>query len=200
MRATLRRFGRDRRGVSAVEFGLVGVPFLGLLAAIFETGFVFLNSVGLQAAVQTAARSMLTGTAQAASATISTADQFRTTYICPASGEQILPSFVDCSKLIIDVRPATSFSSADTTNDFYNNASNQEFCPGAPQIITVIRVAYPMPVFLPIVAGLTNIFEVSAGLVSDVPNNPGLKHLLLATVVLRTEPYAAANYTKLTGC
>ena len=197
---SLHRFRRDHRGVSAVEFGLIAVPFIGLLGAIFETGFVYLNSVGLQAAVQTAARSILTGNAQAASATITNATQFRTTYICPASGPQVLPSFVTCANLIIDVRPAASMSSTDTTNDFYSNPANQKFCPGAPGTPTVVRVAYPMPVFFPIVAQATSIFDVSAGLVSNVPGNPGQKHLLLATVVFQTEPYSAGNYTKLAGC
>ncbi|HUO53892.1 MAG TPA: TadE family protein, partial [Rhodoblastus sp.] len=37
----LRRFVRGRRGVAAIEFAMVAVPFIGLLAAIFETAFVF---------------------------------------------------------------------------------------------------------------------------------------------------------------
>ena len=198
----LRRFKRDRKGVSAVEFGLVSVPFLGLFCAIFETGFVYLNSVGLDAAVQTAARNILTGNAQLAgvNGTVTSAAQFRTTYLCPSTGPQVLPSFITCANLIIDVRPATSFASADTTNDFYSNTSNQEFCPGAPGTITIVRVAYPMPVFLQIVAKATSLFDISAGLVSNVPNLSGTYHLLMATSVFQTEPYSAASYTKLAGC
>ncbi len=199
---TLRRFRGDRKGVSAVEFGLVSVPFLGLFCAIFETGFVYLNSVGLDAAVQTAARNILTGNTQTAgvNGTVTNAQQFRTTYLCPSTGEQVLPSFVKCANLIIDVRSATSYSGVDTTNDFYSNTANQQFCPGAPGTITIVRVAYPMPVFLPIVAKVTSIFEVSAGLVNNVPNLAGTYHLLLATAVFQTEPFSGANYTKLAGC
>lgn len=193
------RFRRDRKGTTAVEFGLVVVPFLGILLAIFETAFMFWNSEGLEAAVQDAARNILTGTAQAAN--ISTADQFRTTYLCPATGRRILPSFIDCSQLIIDVRTATAFASADTSNDFYLNPASTQFCPGAPGTIVIVRVAYPMPVFLPIIAGFSNagIHQVTTGLISDVPNNPGMKHLLLGTAVFQTEPYAA-NYTAPAGC
>ena len=189
----VQHFRRDRRGVSAVEFGLVAVPFLGLLMAIFETGFVFFNSVGLSAAVQTASRTILTGNAQAANATVSTPAQFNTAYICPN-----LPTFMTCSWLITDVRTASAFASADTTNDFYTTAT--EYCPGAPQTIVIVRVAYPMPVFFPIIGLMPKLGKITSGLVTNVPNNPGQKHLLLATAVFQTEPYAASNYTKRTGC
>ena len=192
-RRALLRFRRDRRGATAVEFGLVAVPFLGLLMAIFETGFVFFNNVGLQSAVQTASRTVLTGTAQANSATVSTVAQFNATYICPN-----LPSFISCSSIITDVRTATAFASADASNDFYTTAT--EYCPGAPGTIVVVRVAYPMPVFFPIIGMMPKVGQITAGLVSNVPNRPGLKHLLLATSVFQTEPYAAANYSKGSGC
>ena len=187
------RFGRDRRGATAVEFGLVAVPFLGLLMAIFETGFVFFTSVGLQSAVQAASRAVLTGNAQAVSATVSTPAQFNAAYICPN-----LPSFISCSSIITDVRTATAFASADVTNDFYTTTT--EYCPGAPGTIVVVRVAYPLPVFFPILGLMPKVGQITAGLVSNVPNQPGLKHLLLATSVFQTEPYAAVNYTKGTGC
>ncbi len=201
----LRRFRRDRRGVSAIEFGLISVPFLGLFCAIFETGFVYLNSVGLDAAVQTAARNFLTGQAQLAgvNGTVTNATQFRTTYICPSTGAQVLPSFVNCANLIIDVRwisATSSFAAADVTNDFYSNTSNQKFCPGGPDTITIVRVAYPMPVFMPIIAKATSVFTISAGLVSNVPNLPGTYHLLLSTAVFQTEQFNPANYSTLPGC
>ena len=36
--------------------------------------------------------------------TVTNATRLRTTYICPSTGEQILPSLVNCANLIIDVR------------------------------------------------------------------------------------------------
>ena len=189
MGKALRRFRRDRRGVSAVEFGFLAVPFLGLIGAIFETGFVFFSSTGLQSAVQLGARNMLTGIAQANGANVNTAAQFNQTYVCPN-----LPSFVSCSSLITDVRTATSFSGADTSKSFYNNPSSMQFCPGAPGQIMIVRVIYPMPDFFPILSSSGG--TITTGLVSDVPNNPGLKHLLMATVVFQTEPFNSQNYNK----
>ena len=184
-RGMLGRFGRDKRGVSAVEFGLVAVPFLGLMFGIFEVGFVFFNTTGLQSAVQTGARNLLTGNAQAASATVTTASQFNTTYICPA-----LPSFIPCSSLVTDVRTATSFSSVDATSDFYNGTTL--FCPGAPGQITIVRVAYPMPVFFPILVG-SPVHQSTNGLISS---QSGYKQLILATSVFQAEPYNISNYNK----
>ena len=200
-----RRFAAETRAASAVEFGLVAVPFLGLLLSIFETGFVVWTSEGLQTAVQDASRNLLTGTAQTQA--ITTADQFRTTYICPATGVRILPSFIDCSKLIIDVRsfpvPAaySVLATLDVANDFYAGNATRLFCPGNAGAITVVRVAYPMPVFLPtIVAGANaTVSLLTAGLVANVPGTSGFSHLLLATSVFQAEPYGS-GYTPPTGC
>ena len=195
-----RRFLRGREGTSAVEFGLIAVPFLGLLLAILESGLVFLNSEGLEAAVQDAARNIMTGKAQAAS--ISTAAQFVSTYLCPTTGQRVLPSFVDCSKLIVDVRPAASFSAANLTNTFYRNPATLSFCPGSPGTIIVVRVAYPMTAYLPLIA-VTNTGStqtITSGLVNDVPGNSGWKHLIVGTAVFQTEPFQSSTYTPPAGC
>ena len=202
----VRRFARETRAASAVEFGLVVVPFLGLLLTIIETGFVVWTSEGLQTAVSDAARNLLTGAVQTQA--IATADQFRTTYICPATGPRILPSFIDCSKLIIDVRsfpvPAaySVFATLDVANDFYASTATRLFCPGNAGAITVVRVAYPMPVFLPTIVGMSNnaISMLTAGLVVGVPGTTGYSHLLLATSVFQAEPYSNATYTPPAGC
>ena len=199
-RAVWRRFLRGREGTSAVEFGLIAVPFLGLLLATLEAGLVFLNSEGLEAAVQDAARNIMTGKAQAAS--ISTAAQFVSTYLCPTTGPRVLPSFIDCSKLIVDVRPAASFSSANLTKMFYQNPATLSFCPGSPGTIIVVRVAYPMTAYLPLIAvtstGATQ--TITSGLVNDVPSNPGWKHLIVGTAVFQTEPFQASTYMAPAGC
>ena len=80
--ATLvRRFRREDDGVTAVEFALVSVPFLGLLFAIFETAFVFFAVQGVEAAVNDAARMVMTGQVQYVSG-ISSAAEFKDKVIC----------------------------------------------------------------------------------------------------------------------
>jgi Flp pilus assembly protein TadG len=198
--SAINRFRRDIRGVTAVEFGLVGLPFLALLLYIMEIAFVFLVNGNLDATVRNASRAILTGAAQAAG--VASAAQFRTNYICPATGATLLGSFIDCTKLIIDVRVVTAFTASNLSNDFYKTASTNLFCPGPPQAITVVRVAYPMPSFLPllVISGAGQGGVNTSGLVNDVPGNAGWKHLLVATSIFQTEPYPTASYTPPAGC
>src|SRR3954449_7778365 len=62
----LRRFRRNRRGSSAVEFALVAPVFFALLFAIIETAIVFFASQVLETITQDSARFVQTGQAQAA--------------------------------------------------------------------------------------------------------------------------------------
>lgn len=198
-RSLLARFRRDQRGVTVIEFAFVSVPFLGLLLAIMETGLVFFSNENLEASVQDAARNIMTGQVQMAN--VSTSSQFVSTYMCPATGKRILSTFIDCSKLIVDVRSATSFSTADLSRTFYQNPATQQFCPGTNGTIMVVRVAYPMPEYLPLLGWINQgLTQINAGLVNDVPNNPGWKHLLVGTAVFQTEPFNSGSYTPPAGC
>src|SRR3712207_8656069 len=58
---TLRRFRKDQDGATAVEFGLIAVPFLGLLFAIVETALMFWSTQVLETAVANASRTIYTG-------------------------------------------------------------------------------------------------------------------------------------------
>ena len=185
------RFSKDRRGVAAVEFGLLAMPFLALLCAIFEIGFVDFENELLSAAVTKAARAMLTGQTQGAS--ITTAAQFVSTYLCPASGPRLLPPNFNCANLIVDVRTATSFVSGDMANDFYKSSAN-EFCPGAPGQIVVMRVAYPLRAIFPL-----DLFNPTTGVVSDVPGQSGFFHVLLGEALFQEENYTN-SFTAPVGC
>ena len=185
-----RRFGRNRRGAAAVEFGLIAAPFLAIICAIFEIGFVNFQSEMLANAVDSASRAMLTGNLQTANVT--TAQQFISNYLCQATN-RTLPSTFNCSNLIIDVRSATSFAAGDTANDFYKSTSN-EFCPGQPGQVVIMRIAYPLPAILPL-----NLFSRTAGVVSDVPNLPGNYHILMGSALFVEENYSG-SYTSPSGC
>jgi Flp pilus assembly protein TadG len=194
------RFRRDKRGVTAVEFGFIAIPFLGLLLATLETGFVFLVNANLNSAVIRSSRAILTGVAQANN--VYTASGFLKNYVCPATGQTPLASFINCNQLIVDVRTTTTFTAADTSNDFYKTQTTNEFCPGPPNTITIVRIAYPMPSYLPLlqIGGMNSGSINTSGLVNDVPGNPGWKHLLVGTSVFTTEPYPTTSYVKPAGC
>lgn len=194
--SVLRRFFRDTQAATAVEFALVSVPFLGLLFAIFETALVFFTAQGVEAATAEAARKIMTGQAQGDGA-VTNADQFRSTYLCPTTGS-LMPSFVNCNNVIVDVRKASAWSSADLSSSFFTEA-NHKYCTGNTSEIVVLRVGYPMPVYLSVLAmnslAIGGITKVTAGLTNV---NGSMTHLIIATSVFRNEPFPGV--TPLSGC
>ena len=189
-RSGLRRFAGDRRGATAVEFALVAAPFLAIICAVFEVGYYDFQNEMLANSVNGAARAMLTGRLQTAGVT--TAQQFVNTYLCPSTG-RTLPTSFDCANLIVDVRPTTTFAAGDTTKNFYKSTTN-EFCPGQPGQIMVLRVAYPLAAIFP-----ANLFSPSGGVVTDVPGLAGRYHILLASALFQEENYAG-SYASPAGC
>lgn len=194
----VKRFSRDPNGATAVEFALVSVPFLGLLFAIFETALVFFTAQSVEAATAEAARQIMTGQAQT-NGSVTTADQFKSTYLCPTTG-RILPSYVDCSTIIIDVRLASSWTAADLSSSFFSApAANRKYCTGDAGKIIVLRVGYPMPVYLSVLAmnGLA-IGQETVVTAGQTNVNGSMKHLIVATTVFRNEPFP--NVPIATGC
>lgn len=98
-----KRFLRDQSGVTAIEFGLLAVPFFVIIGAILETSIVFLAGQVLDSAVGDASRRIRTG--QAAQAGFNTA-KFES-LIC---GE--LFGLFDCSGLYSSVTLISDFASA----------------------------------------------------------------------------------------
>src|SRR5882724_4923732 len=99
------RFRRDERGVTAVEFGLVALPFIGLLLATLETAVLYYAGQSLENAVADSARLIRTGQAQQQAMS---ADQFKQT-ICDQTG-----AMFDCtSGLKLDVKTFATFDSID---------------------------------------------------------------------------------------
>jgi Flp pilus assembly protein TadG len=178
MRRLLQEFARNANGATAVEFALVSVPFVALLLAIFQTAVVLFASQALATSTERAARQIMTGQAQGANGGVPlNASQFRD-LVCPPAGPNgvrpgLLPALVDCSKLIIDVRTAASFSSADTTNDVFTNPAQAQFNPGGASTINIVRVLYQLPPYLAL-------YGVTGGPTTNV---------MMSTAVFQTEPF-----------
>jgi Flp pilus assembly protein TadG len=172
-----RRCARGNRGAAAVEFGLVVVPFLGLLFAIIEVGLIFFASQVLETAVADSGRLILTGQADAAGYNATT---FKT-QVC----NRLLALF-DCTKINLDVRVATAFNVADfstpTVPDPLNpgkvkvDVTNWGYQSSQPGQIVVVRVVYEWPTFIHNL-GL-NMTTLSDG-----------NRLLMATSAFQNEPY-----------
>ena len=170
-RNLLRRFRRNRRGAAAVEFALVAPLFFGVLFAIIEMALVFFASQILETVTQDTARLIMTGQAQGAGFTQA---QFKNA-VCAK-----LVTMFDCvNGVSIDVQSYTAFSSVNVTDPIdsgKNFVPPNNYLPGGPGDIVVVRLFYKWPLFV-------------TGLGFNVANLSGNKRLLTATAAFQNEPY-----------
>jgi Flp pilus assembly protein TadG len=75
----VRTFVQESKAMAAVEFAIIGLPFLLMIAEIFQSALFVFDSAALDSATQAAARQILTGSVQNGNLT---ATQFRTTSEC----------------------------------------------------------------------------------------------------------------------
>ena len=172
LRAWTGRFAREKRGVAAIEFALVAIPFFMLLFGILELALVFVLSTALDNATDTAARQIRTGRlAAGASATT-----FRKT-ICDELGWLSSGSCVNAMK--VDVRTYPTFSGINLTSPIANgeiNDASLSFSAGQGGDIVVVRAFYAWPIFTPL-------------LTQAVSNLSGGKRLVTSTIAFRNEPF-----------
>ena len=139
MRCGLNRFRADQRGVVAIEFALLAIPFFFVLFASIETAIVMGAGVVLDNAVDDAARLVLTGQTQTADIT---ADKFKQT-MCDN-----ISMMMSCSRLKVDMRTFATFGAipGDVPSKL-GNVDDSSFCfdPGAQDNITVVRAFYEWP-------------------------------------------------------
>ena len=135
-----RAFSSNADGATAIEFAMIGIPFLGLLCAIFQTALIYFEAARLQEATQVGSRAILTQSA-AAGLTYGT---FLQNYVCPQ-----MSGMFTCANLRMDVQSPANWTSAASLDigDFYNDANNTlgtAITLPAAGAIAVVRVLYPM--------------------------------------------------------
>jgi Flp pilus assembly protein TadG len=135
-----RRFARNEKGVTAVEFSLVAIPFFGLMFAILEIGITFFAHQTLDTALQMSARLIRTGIAQ---------EQGYDSITFKASICNRVSILFDCGKLKIDVRTINTFDSGTPPLplDEDGNLSDESFIytPGSGGDIVLVRAFYEWP-------------------------------------------------------
>ena len=184
-RNLLRRFRRDCRGVTAVEFALVAPVFFALLFAIIETALVFFASQMLETITQDSARLVLTGQAQGGSLS---QEDFKK-QVC---AHKLIFMF-DCNGISVDVRSYAQSTlvkipnqiGADST--FINN--DMKYCPGQDGSIVVVRLFYQWPVII------IKMLNVGYNLEYNLSNLSGSKRLLSAVAVFKNEPFPVGGAT-----
>lgn len=167
----LRRFSRNRRGSAAVEFALVAPIFFGLLFAILELAMVFFASQVLETVTQDSARVIMTGQAQNASFTQA---QFKN-LVC----SNVVAMFDCVNGISIDVQSYSAFASiniADPIDASKNFVPPNNYLPGGPGDVVVVRLFYQWPVFV-------------TGFGFNLANVGTNRRLLTATAAFQNEPY-----------
>lgn len=177
--ATSAAFLRSRDGATAVEFGLVAMPFMALLFATIEISLSIWTTQTLETAVSLAGRQIYTGQFQTAPAnqnltSAQLAANFKT-LVCSN-----VTSLFNCNALVtIDVRPVSSYAAAVGSSPIVNgqfDTTGYGYQPAASNQITVVRAAMQYP-------------SVTSFLSATTALSNGSK-LIMATAVFRTEPYS----------
>ena len=177
----LGRFRKEKGGIAAVEFGMIAMPFFGLLFSIFETATDFYINATLQTAVTAAARDILTGQAQTAN--YSSASDFISKALCGGGTiARRVPSFMNCNRIKVDVRPAAAFAGMDMSKPVHSGAldtSSWSYDPGKNNDLIVVRAIYTVPI-------VTSIFGTANTVIVSGSSWP--QRVLLATAAFKNEP------------
>lgn len=178
----------DTRGSTAVEFGIVCVPFLALLGAIVQIALMAWAQENLDFTFQQAARGLFTGKFQLTNAQSSNAATLLTALrktMCGAGSAN--PSTVyDCSGVKLDVRLGTNFASASPiapvngATKTWSSSFGTNYSCAAPGSIVIATAAVELPVFFGLWNGGLSTFSDGGT-------------LLQSTAVFRTEPYTSGT-------
>jgi len=132
-------FTSDARGTTAIEFGMVALPFLMFAFGIMGTGLHFFTQNSLEHAVESTARKIRTGQAQQSGTTI---NEFKQLLVSEAG------SMIDASKLQVhlqtgaewtDVSPVgcTDSSGTQTTGTGSSGDAIGQHAGGAGEVVMV---------------------------------------------------------------
>ena len=170
-RWSFRRFRRDETGATAVEFGIIALPFIALMMAIIETALVFFAGQTMATAVDRASRMIRTGQAQQQGFS---AEDFRKE-VC--SG---VVSVMDCEgKLKVDVVTYKSFGDIALTKPVDGSGNLKktfDYKPGNGGDIVVVRAFYEWPVYINLLG-------------HNLANMANGTHLLSSATAFRNEPF-----------
>ncbi|MEP1932015.1 MAG: TadE/TadG family type IV pilus assembly protein [Roseibium sp.] len=171
LRRIYKPFAKDKKGVTAIEFAMVGVPFFTILFAIIEVGLVFLVNRMVDNAVISAARMIRTGQNQSESFS---ADNFAK-QVC----DHMPPFLCKPERFLVDVQSVDSFAKAPGADSLYDKDGNLKEKHSYQQSnagdIVVVNVVYKWPMF-------TSVMNLN-----DMDH--GNERHLSSTMVFRNEPW-----------
>ncbi|MBN9668857.1 pilus assembly protein [Labrenzia aggregata] len=164
---------KDERGVTAIEFAFVALPFFILCIGIIEVGLAHLVNRMLDNAVITAARTIKTGQAAEGSTSKAEFEQL----ICDS-----MPAFMcNLDRITLEVTTYETFEAAGNFNSLYDtdgklrDEEDITYEIGEASSIVVVNVIYSWPMM--------------TSLLSLDPADDGSYRNLSSTLVFRNEPW-----------
>jgi Flp pilus assembly protein TadG len=166
---------RDDRGISILEFAIIALPFLTVIFAILEVGFIYWGSYELDNATLSAARLIRTGQAQ-------TANMFQAGMISQICSQVfLLPNCT--SKLQLNVQNFSNFASVKAPNPLNgqgNLSTSFPYQPGGPSTVNLVTSFYEWPL----------INFVTLAMLGNLADG---NRLLQSSAVFKSEPYPPAG-------
>ena len=197
--AAPRRFARDRRGATAIEFALLAMPFILAMLAVLEYGYVYLINASMDNALAITSRLVRTGQAQTTSITyVDTSTNPATTITTsnPITASQF--SAMVCSKmswvanckgsLQVSAEVQSAWTGQSSTSPTQGGVlrTNLPFNMGADRCIVLLHSYYTWQMITPAI-------WTGAGKL----NNNGI--LLTSAALILNEPYSQGSATQPTN-
>jgi len=167
----MRRWRQNDRGVVAVEFAMIALPFFVLLFGMIEMALAYTASYMLEGGVVEAARLLRTGEATDSG----DAESAFRTKLCDQVG-----TLIPCGDIVYESIPLDGFSSAADAPPQYDENGNlvsQGFNAGSSDSVVMVRAFYRYYFMTPFIADL-------------IGDSSGSSIAMMSTAVIRNEPYS----------
>jgi Flp pilus assembly protein TadG len=165
-------FAADKRGIAAVEFALIAIPFFFLIFGLLEVCVIFIMASVLEHGASEASRAIRTGQFQQGG--------FGELAFKNAVCAELFDLMSCGDKLSLDVKTFSSFAGTNNPSPIDGDGNLDDsgfaFSPGGQNDIVVIRVFYEWDLMIPLMS-------------KPLANMSGDRRLLQATIAFRNEPF-----------
>jgi len=172
----IKRWIVEDDGVAAIEFALVGLPFIIMLVGFIEVCLFFSSAVSLEGAANDAARMIRTGQVQAAGDPV----QAFQNELCNQ-----VSNLINCAGIQYEVTPIPNNSFSDVSQlqpkfDKNGNLIIPPFDTGTSSGDVLVRVVYQYVFLTPFLGRI-------------ITGGAATQAMLMSTIIIQNEPYKFGN-------
>lgn len=182
------RFFHDTSAITAVEFGLIALPFFGLLGATVDASLLNYRASQLQLTAENVARQLEVNSVRSI-----TYQQFLEQYVCTWQQDPnatvkpgTLGKMFDCSEVVVQIQRPSSWSQADMDDDFAPPRTAGTIPVPLPGQIGVLRIAYPVNQYF-------NFLDKSTSRIARQPGKAASTNVVMGISAFMVEPGVRAR-------